>query len=210
MKHGEEAGYQAGCREACCGRAKARAAKLRRIAVARGQVFQVPSDRARRKVQALACLGWSAKDVGRLMGITQQAISRILARDTIRSSTMARIDAAYAELEMKIPADTEWTRRTKNAAAKAGAKPPLAWEDIDAGILADDLTDKAFFRGRFDEGLVDYVMQYHDFSVRLTPAEKSEVVRRWTRSVGSERQLCQLTGWREARYRVPRPTQEAA
>jgi hypothetical protein len=83
--------------------------------------------------------------------------------------------------------------------------PPLAWEDIDAGVLAE-VEREPYTDDRYDEDLVDYVMQYHDFSVRLSPVEKSEIVRRWTRSVGSERSLCQLTGWRPGRYALALPT----
>lgn len=166
----------------------------------------IPCDRSRRKVRALAVLGWSAADIGKRLGITQQAMSRILLRDRIRSATAERIDRVYDELEMKIPEDNEYTRRTKNAARKAGWLPPLAYDDIDAGILAETVTDRIYGHDRFDLEVIDYVMQYHDFAVKMSPVEKSEVVRRWKRNGGSERQLCILTGWKEGRYKIPAPT----
>lgn len=201
MKHGEVAGYQAGCREECCGRAKSRDRKRRELAIHRGHSFTVPCERSRRKVQALAALGWPASAVAHHIGVTQQAMSRILARDTIRSTTAERIDRAYALLEMRIPEDTMWSRRTKNAAQRAGWLPPLAWEDIDAGVLADVApAEGPRSYDRLDLEEVEYALQYHDFTRWLSPLEKTEIVRQWTATGRSERSLCALTGWRPGRY----------
>lgn len=200
MIHGTIGGYQAGCREACCRRAKRVDRVMRERAIAAGHAFQVPAERSVRKVRALACLGWSAAHVARLLGITQQSMSRLLARSTIRSTTAQRIDAAYARLEMRIPSDTEWTRRTKNAALKAGWLPPLAYDDIDAGIVAQVDGTSGYSHDRLDLDLVEVAMQYHDFSLKFSPVEKTEIVRRWMASGRSERSLCALTGWRAGRY----------
>lgn len=210
IRHGEPAGYQAGCREQCCRVAKAREAKQRRLAVERGRVYQVPCDRSRRKVRALMALGWPASEIGRRIGVTQQAVSRILARDTIRVTTEARIDEAYIDLEMAIPADTIYIRRTKNAARKAGWPPPLAWEDIDAGVLAETEAVAAVPHNRFDLDEVETFLQYGDWKRRLSRLEKIEVVRRWTREGRSEASLCRLTGWREGRYRSSTTTHQEA
>lgn len=208
--HGTPARYQAGCRAACCRRAKKADRIERERLIASGHEFQVPCDRSRRKVRALMALGHSPTRVAERMGITQQAISRILARDTIRATTAERIDRAYDALEMQIPADTIYTRRTKGIAAKAGWLPPLAYDDIDAGIVADVEVSQGMNHDHIDEFMVDQALQYHDFSLRFTRAEKEEIVRRWIRSGRSERSLCQLTGWREGRYRVKPTTEEDA
>ena len=63
--------------------------------------------------------------------------------------------------------------------------------------------DTGYSHDRLDLDVVEHALQYHDFSLRLSPREKSEIVRRWLRAGRSERLLCQLTGWREGRYRVP-------
>lgn len=174
---------------------------------AAGRPRHVDVGPTRRKVQALCALGWSATDVARALGITQQSMSKILNRpERIRRSTAERIDAVYTAWEMRTPPETPWTRRNRTNATKRGWLPPLAWEDIEAGIVAQAPGEAGYTHERYDEDLVDYVMQYHDFSVRLSPVEKSEIVRRWTRSVGSERELCRLTGWRAGRYREPLPT----
>lgn len=201
MRHGTVLGYLDGCREPCCSVPKALDNRRRNAAIAAGHEFQVSSARSVRKVQALAALGWSSKDVGKLMGISQQAISRILARPTIRSTTARRIDRAYDELEMKIPPDNIYTRRTRNYAASQGWLPPLAYDDIDAGIVAvdDDVPDQRY-HDSIDEWNVEQALQYHDFSMKLSRAEKEEIMRRWIRSGRTEMSLCELTGWKEGRY----------
>lgn len=214
MNHGSLYGYQQGCREACCTSEKARYRKRWELATHRGQAFLVPTDRLRRKLGALGVLGWSATDVGRLVGVSQQAMSQLLARPTTRTATALKIDEAYRQLEMKVPPDNVWTRRTANRARAQGHHPPLDWEDIDAGILAPRTSKRREARSHddLDEYLVDQALQYHDFSPRFTRAEKQEIMRRWIRDGRPENALCALTGWREGRYSNTTPTnaQEAS
>lgn len=201
IRHGSPAGYQAGCRDQCCAMAKFRESKLRRQAIARGHTYQVPCDRSRRKVRALMALGWPASEIGHRIGVSQQAISRILARDTIRATTAAWIDEVYTSLEMKIPEDTIYTRRTKNAARKAGWPPPLAYDDIDAGILADQGQPErsAVPPDRLDEVEIERLFS-GDWGRRLSRREKTEAMRRWIAGGRSEASLCLLTGWGTGRY----------
>lgn len=200
-EHGTAAGYAAGCHEICCRRGKKAARVAYELAVAQGHEFQVPGDRTRRKVRALAALGWTAREVAERMTppISQQAISKILMRPVIRATTAERIDRVYEKLEMVIPPDTPYHRRRKTEALARGWLPPLAYDDIDAGIVAEVEPER--WGDRFDEDEIEYALQYHDFSRKLNPREKAEIVRRWVRAGGTERQLCQLTGWREGRYR---------
>lgn len=204
MKHGTTTGWTQGCRETCCRRAHKAARHAYESALAAGHEFQVEGARTRRKVRALAAIGWTAREVAQRMEppISQQAISQILARETIRSSTAARIDRVYDELEMKIPPDTIYHRRRRNEALAAGWLPPLAYDDIDAGVVAETELEPTYSHDRLDEHEVDHALQYHDFTRRLSPLEKAEIVRRWVRSGRSERALCALTGWREGRYRA--------
>lgn len=202
-EHGTAAGYAAGCHEACCLRGK-KADRIRREQLAaEGHEFQVDGERTRRKVHALGAMGWTARDVAERMDppISQQAISKILMRPIIRATTAERIDRVYEQLEMRIPEDTIYVRRRKSESAALGWLPPLAYDDIDAGIVADTELPAAYSRDRFDEFEIDHALQYHDFTRRLSPLEKAEIVRRWTRDGKSEASLCQLTGWREGRYR---------
>lgn len=137
MKHGENSGYQAGCREDCCLDAHflwSKRWRLRRLA---GEhTGPVPSDPSRRKVQALARLGWSLTSIADLMGVSRQALRQALQRDMILQSTERSIAEAYRTLEMKVPAETSSTCQTKKWAERNGWPPPLAWEDIETGELA--------------------------------------------------------------------------
>lgn len=213
-RHGSPAGYTQGCREACCRRAKKNDRLERERMMAAGHEFSIPRERVVRKIHALMAMGWTSTLIGEVMGQSGQSVMQFtrLAKDTCFAAVAERYDAAYRALEMKVPPDDIYTRRMKNKARKAGWLPPLAWEDIDAGVLAtaDETTGRPFL-DRFDEDEIDYVLQYHDFTRRLSKFEKAEVVRRWLADGRSERSLCALTGWREGRYRDPRPTnQEAA
>lgn len=165
----------------------------------------VPVEPTRRKVQALAWLGWSLADMAKDFGTSQQALQKSLRKDMIRRTTAAKVDGWYLDHEMTHAPDTPYSRRTRAAARRAGWLPPLAWEDIEAGVLADQVVEvKTAPRDRFDLLEVDYVLQYADWAyakARLSPLEKAEVVRLWLASGRSEAELCRLTGWKEGRYR---------
>lgn len=164
----------------------------------------VPVEPTRRKVQALAWLGWSLADMARDFGTTQQALQKSLRKDMIRRTTAAKVDGWYLDHEMTHAPDTPYSRRTKAAALRCGWLPPLAWEDIDAGVRAIQRPYAAKTpRSRLDPLEVEYVLQYLDWeyaSARLSPLEKAEVVRLWVASGRSEAELCRLTGWRPGRY----------
>lgn len=177
----------------------------------RGIFRKVSVEPTRRKVQALCALGWSATDVAHTLGITQQSMSKILNRpDQIYRSTALRIDAVYTSWEMSIPPDTPWTRRNRTTALKKGWLPPLAWEDIEAGIIADQGVSRTRIPpDRLDLVEVDTFLQYRDWKRPLSQSEKIEVVRRWLADGRSEASLCRLTGWRQGRYSKPITHQEA-
>jgi len=196
-----------GCSCESCRKAQTRYVKGWRLARSRGVEFVVDSAPTRRKVQALQAMGHSLKVIADEIGITRAALGNMLKNDRIRPATAARVDSAYRALEMKIPPDNRWTRRIKREAS--GWPPPLAWEDIDAGILAEAPPLESL-QGRLDFVEIEYALQYNDFSRPLSPLEKAEIVRLWTRSGRSEASLCTLTGWRPGRYSSNEPTQEAS
>lgn len=209
-RHGLPTGYNAGCRESCCRVAKKIDHNWRLAMIAAGHEFTIPRDRTVRKLHALAAVGWSTDAIGAEMEISGSAVRAFLRlkRDDVFASVAARYDDAYRALEMRIPPDHPEARRLRTISTRKGWKPPLAWEDIDAGVLAKHEPGSPFF-DRFDEDLIEYVMQYHDFTERINALEKSEIVRRWTANGRSEASLCALTGWCEGRYHEPRPEEAA-
>lgn len=170
-----------------------------------GHRFTAPIGPTLRKVQALQRLGWTRADIAAEIGRSPQSLTNTLQREVVKADTEAAIEEVFRRLEMKLPPPSRGATRARRRAEAAGWPPPLAWEDIDAGILAEAEVER-WDNDRLDLDLVEYVMQYHDFGARMTPREKTEVVRRWMANGRSERELCQLTGWRPGRYS---PTKEA-
>ncbi|QTV79452.1 helix-turn-helix domain-containing protein [Microbacterium sp. NIBRBAC000506063] len=108
------------------------------LAAGRAHVFDslIDATAARRRVQALMCLGWSQSEISRRTGIRQARLSAVLYQPTIKTSTHQRIARAYDDLCLSTPpADTKGQRmsvhRTQALAARRGWVPPLAWDDID-------------------------------------------------------------------------------
>lgn len=182
--------------------------KLYRLRKQRGERVMVDVGPSLRKVQALQCLGHTRASIAAEIGTSAQSLSNILGRTTIKARTAARIDEVFRALEMTVAPDSNGARQARRAAERGGWLPPLAYDDIETGAVAEVLGESGYSHDRLDHDLVDYVLQYHDFTPRLSPLEKSEVVRRWKRSGRSERSLCALTGWREGRYHRT-PPQEA-
>jgi hypothetical protein len=175
------------------------AQKRRRLSIERGVPLKVSTERANRKIGALMAMGWSMRQCAAAVGSEESSFRQILARETMYRRSAHWFDDAYRILEMRVPEDTMWTRRTKSAALLAGHHPPLAWEDIDAGILADVEAD-TIPRDRLDQWTITELLADPTRAIRSSPAEKVEVLRRWVRMGYSEKALCDLTGWKPGRY----------
>ena len=81
----------------------------------------------RRRVQALAWMGWSRAEVARRAGVNPRTLRAQMSLGRVSTRLAERIRVIYAELS--------WTRGpSAPAAAKArslGLAPPAAWDDID-------------------------------------------------------------------------------
>ena len=130
--HGTLPGWRYGCRDSCCGRAR----KHDRAQRDRGEGRLVSAEVAHRKVRSLMALGWPITAQADHLGIHKTALAGMLRKEKMRQATVERIDAMYRELHMKPPPDNRDTTRIRNYAKRMGWRPPLAWEDIDAGEIA--------------------------------------------------------------------------
>lgn len=136
-RHGTIAGRAAGCRDACCNAAQARYEKRRRFNNHRGTPLAVPALGAQRRIQALACLGWTTGDVAQAAGWTNQRVRQILDGQKgrpciwLRRDTDQTIRAIYADLATRAPEDNQYRRRARAHAKRLGWAPPQAWRDID-------------------------------------------------------------------------------
>lgn len=96
-----------------------------------GHVDATPTHR---RVQALACLGWSIPQIGAFAGVAK--LPYVMRRAMVRRSTAAAVAAAYEALSMRLPSPVTRHERgvvtkTKSRARAAGWVPPLGWDDID-------------------------------------------------------------------------------
>ncbi|MCW2757010.1 MAG: hypothetical protein JWO46_756 [Nocardioidaceae bacterium] len=204
-RHGTNAGYWAGCREACCRRANARYAKGIRYDRLHGG-RSVPALGSQRRIQALAALGWSYTEIAAAAGMTHRNhIRRIVVGQKGRPcrylsrKTAAAIAAAFDKLSMTIP-DQRLSGRTRAWARRQGWAPPLAWDDD----TIDDPTVRPAgpWRPRtqpddYDEAVVTRILARD--VVPATYAERVEVVRRWPEDLN---ELERITGWNVHRYIV--------
>lgn len=125
-RHGTDTGYTAGCREDCCRRGHARRHKEDRIY----PNPLVDATGSRRRIQALARMGWSTAELSRRLGKHRSYLLKVLKNDRVQSETAALVALLYDQLSMR-RATGPVAARTAAEAQAAGWPPPLAWDDID-------------------------------------------------------------------------------
>lgn len=84
-----------------------------------------------RRLQALACLGWSARHVAERTGVTEHHLSRVRrggAGGQVRASVAAAIREAYEQLSMTVR-DSRDGRKVTAVARRHGWRPPLDWDE---------------------------------------------------------------------------------
>lgn len=93
---------------------------------------RVPALGVARRLQALACLGWSCKELSDRTGIDLMHVNQMrrLVRPTVLLSTHTRVDEVYRDLsERRNPARS--AGHSIKHAERCGWAPPYAWDDID-------------------------------------------------------------------------------
>ena len=186
-RHGSWAGYGAGCRLECCREAACNYQKRRRYDADNGRPRMVDARDTKRRLQALAAIGWDFYSIATEMGEHREWVWQIYRRDTVRVITAKKVDAVYNRLCMTVP--TGWIAdRARRSAAAKGWVGPLAWDDIDN----DDAPNNP--EADSDE-CVDEVKVARVVNGSLqdcnTP-ERYAVIEAWT---GSLSELERLTGW---------------
>lgn len=167
--HGHVSAYRQGCRCEDAKKDKHRYDKHRRLGIAKPRLIDPTG--TRRRLQALAAIGWRKADICARLGFHPRALDFTVPVKTMPARKAARIAQLYDELSM-IPGPSEETRR--RAAAK-GWSPPLAWDDIDdpASRPAGAVLKRAV-----DEVAVERAVQGHLDGQRLRRAEAHEAIRR--------------------------------
>lgn len=93
--------------------------------------------------------GHSLGEVGRQLGITQQAVTQILSQESVAAQTAVKVADLFERLHMTVGPSS----RARNYALRRGWHPALAWDDIDNPDEAPNLgTDRrASFMERYEE-----------------------------------------------------------
>ncbi|WP_329521196.1 hypothetical protein [Spirillospora sp. NBC_01491] len=125
---------------------------------ARDSQRSIDSTGTRRRVQALAWMGWPAREVAARAGTTQATLQTLILPNRRISHALARrVAAVYDELCMT-PGPS---RIAAGKARAAGFAPPLAWPDdlIDAPTAAPDLGEKSTRRDALLEDTEELLRQ---------------------------------------------------
>ncbi len=83
----------------------------------------------RRRIQALACLGWTLTSQAEHIGWKVSNYTSLLGRGQVMKATADKVLALYEELSMKRAPAGLGSTRVRNLARARGWKPPLAWDD---------------------------------------------------------------------------------
>lgn len=185
-RHGRRAGYCAGCRCQPCTDAAARYERGRQLDLLTGRPRLVPAIGAQRRAQALAALGYSWQAIGDHVGMERTNLRRFVHRSdqAVMTARLARrFAAAYDALSMTVPTapagrQARAITEARTAAQTAGWPPPLAWEglDIDDPTTVPDLGPRGDV-DEYDEAVVLRALE-GDTTLRLTRADRFEIVAR--------------------------------
>lgn len=140
----------------------------------------VPAVGVTRRLQALATLGWSCRDIARELGYASNFhVEQLRAGHvgTVHPVTLAAVAALYDRVWDQ-PPPGRYAAKVRNIAAREGWPPPLAWDD---DTIDDPSAEPATARSRTWGDVVDEIAVEEACAgrrVRLSPKERAEAVRR--------------------------------
>jgi transcriptional regulator with XRE-family HTH domain len=157
----------------------------------------------RRRLQALAALGWSARAIAERFGYSEVTVSGWFRANLVSRRTVARIRGWYDELSMTPPPTRTRAERysvgtTRGRARAAGWHPPLAWDDD----LIDDPNaspEPVIAQTAPPETRDRRVRELH--RLRWSDAAIAEAVGVTTRTIQRDRDRLDLPGWSMAELR---------
>lgn len=152
---------------------------------------------SRRRLQGLARQGYDLRVVSDATGIGFSTLGMIRGRATgelVRASFYVTIRDFAESVGVTIGP----SRLAMLHAQSAGWPSLLAWDDLDDPAEKAPATRLHVARDDVDPVVVDRLLAGQN--VESTRAEKDEAMRRWRAMGRSERSLCALHGWKDARY----------
>ena len=186
-------------------RTQVRPATQRRLLAVHFQPAAVPAGRrvdatgTRRRLQALASLGWSVTSLAARSELALRTLRRALTSTTVTAETARAVGRLYEQLRAepaphRTPGEQAAAARTKAAAQRAGWRGPLAWDDIDDD--PDELDEAVAFEqpgspaARVDVVAVERAMRGE--RLPLTALERRDAVARLTSRGLSARCIAEL------------------
>ncbi len=120
------------------------AVRFQPAAVAPGR--RLDATGTRRRLQALATLGWSVTSLAARSELPVRTLRRALTSTTVTADTARAVARLYDQLQTtpaahRTPGEQAAAARTKAAAQGAGWRGPLAWDDIDHDHDPDELDE---------------------------------------------------------------------
>jgi transcriptional regulator with XRE-family HTH domain len=174
-----------------CRRAAAdqRAAQRKRAYLRRGDRL-VDGCGVRRRLNALAAIGWSRHALAAELGCDRSNVQKVVRSKRSAPETVAAVRELYDRLSMT-PGPHAAARAT---AIRRGWAPPLAWDDHDIDDPTAQPSRTGGREGRatgpaFDEVAVARAMRGN--AVHLRPVERAEAVRRLTAQGASITQIAE-------------------
>ena len=180
--HGTTGGYRAhyatgdlpACEPCRTAQSKGKQVYARRRYFNRG-VLTIDGTGTNRRLQALAALGWPQSELASRLGFTFQNVSRLALEGRVNRDTAAKVRALYDELSMTVGP----SKRARDLALGKGWAVPLAWNDDSIDDPAARPSKMVAHRpAAIDEIAVQRASRGE--RVRLSSAERAEVVRRLT------------------------------
>lgn len=175
---------------------------------------RVDATGSRRRLQALMAAGWPLPTLARQLGRTAANLRRSMHADAVTDACARHISTLYEALrDMPPPGRTAAERvsasRAKATARTSGWLPHWAWDDIDGDSDSDDAaTDEALPGDTIDEIAVERAIRGD--SVRLTSAERDEVIAHLTTRGLSARRIADIIGTSSRNVVRRRAAQRAA
>ncbi len=164
---------------------------------------RVPATGTRRRLHALVAAGWSLPVLALRAEKTTRNLRRTLTSLTVTAATARTVADLYDELRdlappCRTPQERAEVERTRTQARQHGWSPPRAWDDIDTDPDSDELDSAgAPDRPGGDETVLDEIAverAMHGDRVRLTWAERDEVIGRLTARGVSACRIAELLG----------------
>lgn len=182
---------------------------------------QIDATGTRRRLQALATLGWSqnaivAESVHTGTPLTLSVVRYIMAgtSPTVRVRTRDAVASLYERCSMIRPAPSRAVSMARAIARREGYLPPLAWNDIDdpneqpEGWQYQPRKTRNQHADELDPVVVQRLLEGD--KIPSTAAEKAEAIAVWVANGGSINEFCRIHGWNDSRYTTLRVIQGGA